>query len=330
MLQHNCNRRKTHKNKLPYSLTGLIFCKECGESMSGASATGGTGKRVGYYEHAATRKQEASLDHKLLKHKPRRIPLLKIEPAVWIEVKKFIQDENFSKDLLTRARAMQGLNETESKQKDFESKRSILDRQIALLAERIGKLPETIDPKPLFDQLAELQQTQAKINNELIQINNTTESENKPISFESLEVFRSALVDLINKGENDLKVRSAITKLIVHKIEILQDGFEIHFHVGEAYYNTALEGQTSSASFFVSFANAAGLKNKKTSEDELSEVFKFDYNKEQVSKSQLSELIYRDSSRRLTIGGAGRNRTGTGLLPQDFESSKSQLHTLYF
>ena len=323
MLEHNCNRRKTHKNKLPYGLTGLIFCKECGESMSGASATGGTGKRVGYYEHAATRKQEASLDYKLLKHKPRRIPLLKIEPAVWTEVKRFIQDEHFAKDLLTRAQTMQGLNETESKQKNFESKRGILDRQIALLAERIGQLPETIDPKPLFDQLAELQVAQAKINNELSQINKLNYPESRTVSFDSLDIFRSALVDLISKGENDLKVRSAIIKLIVHKIEILQDGFEIHFHVGEAHYNTALEDKSSNASFFVSFARADGFKNKKPSEGQPSEGFKFEYRDEQISKSKLSELIYRDSSRRLTNGGSGRNRTGTGLPPQDFESSKS-------
>lgn len=67
--------------------------------MSGASATSGTGKRVGYYEHLATRKNEASLNHKLLKHKPRRIPASKIEPVVWEEVKKFILDEAFAKDL---------------------------------------------------------------------------------------------------------------------------------------------------------------------------------------------------------------------------------------
>lgn len=307
MLEHNCNKRKTHTNKLAYSLTGLIFCKECGESMSGASATGGTGKRVGYYEHSATKKQESSLDYKLLKHKPRRIPLLKIEPLVWSEVKKFIQDENFAKDLLTRAKAMQGFNETESKQKDLESKRSILDRQIALLAERIGKLPETINPKPLYDQLAELQQAQTKINNELSQINDEIDSEMKTISFESLEVFRSALIDLISKGENDLKTRSAITKLIVHKIEILQDGFEIHFHVGEAHYNKALEGQTSNAAFFVSFVNSSSqvgaFKNKKPSELQSSEGLKFNVRSEKQPLLNAQNIFSGISSGRLTNGG---------------------------
>ncbi len=74
ILTANCNRRKTHKNKYPFTLSGLLECKHCGEKMSGASATGGTGKRVAYYEHLATRKTEASIRHKLLDHKPRPIP----------------------------------------------------------------------------------------------------------------------------------------------------------------------------------------------------------------------------------------------------------------
>jgi hypothetical protein len=53
------------------------------------------------------------------------------------------------------------------------------------------------------------------------------------------------------KGENDPKMRSDIIKLIVHKIEILKDGFEIHFHLGEAHNNNALQCQTLGATFFV-------------------------------------------------------------------------------
>ncbi len=200
-LKANCSRRKTHNNKFPFTLTGIIHCKECGERMSGASATGGTGKRVGYYEHLATRKNEASLEYKLLNHKPRRIPALKIEPAVWEEVKRFILDENFAKDLLARARQVQGLSEKESRSKELEVKRNILDRQIALLAERICKLPEAIDPTPLITELGELQQAQVKITEDLKQIVTQSDPESRPVSFENLELFRLGLRDLVMKGE---------------------------------------------------------------------------------------------------------------------------------
>ncbi len=296
MLKENCSRRKTHKNKFPFTLSGIIHCKECGERMSGASATSGTGKRIGYYEHLATKKNEASLNYKLLNHKPRRIPAVKLEPVVWDEVKKFILDESFVKNLLGRARAMQGLTGKESKSKELENKRLILDRQVSVLAERIAKLPETIDPKPLIDQLGELQQAQAKLvldskNLEL------SEQDRRLISFENLEIFRCGLKDLIMKGENDLQLRSLIIKIIVYKIEILKDGFEIHFHVGEAHFKAALGDQSPSAAFFVSYGKNMDLKSLKTKKPSGG------------SPPEGSKNLLDIRSSRLTNGGPDRDRT---------------------
>ncbi|MBL7554738.1 MAG: recombinase family protein [Bdellovibrionaceae bacterium] len=263
ILEANCSRRKTHKNKFPFTLTGIIECKECGEKMSGASATGGTGKRVGYYEHVATRKKESTINYKLLDHKPRRIPALKLEPFVWEEVKNFVFNDEFSSNLLARAKAMQGINEREIKLKEFEQKSKSLDRQISLLAERIANLPEAINPEPLINKLGELQEEQKKIQKEQKYFEAKSNDKGNVISFESLELFRLGLKDLILKAEHDLDLRSKIMKLIVHKIEILTDGFEIHFRVGENHYTTALEENSSNASFFVSFSDGAGKKNPK-------------------------------------------------------------------
>lgn len=311
MLEANCSRRKTHNNKFPFTLTGILECKECGEKMSGASATGGTGKRVGYYEHLATRKNEASLNHKLLNHKPRRIPAAKIEPVVWEEVKNFVMSEEFVQNLLLRARGMQGLDDKDAKSKELDAKLKAITRQIELLAERIAKLPETIDPEPLIDQLGELQSRQGKLTTELKAAAEAVGPEAKLVSFENLEIFRRGLKELIMKGELDPELRSKITKLIVHKIEILKDGFEIHFHVGEAHYNQAL-GKFPNASFFVSLAqgsNPGSFKNKKPSDGIPSEGFSLILNGFNDSHRQLSKNLVDTSSRRLTNGGLGRNRT---------------------
>lgn len=40
-------------------------------------------------------------------------------------------------------------------------------------------------------------------------------------------------------------------------------------------------------------------------------------------EAKILNLVRRGGSTSVTIGGSGRNRTGTGLPPQDFESSKS-------
>ncbi len=299
ILKDNCCRRKTHNNRYPYILTGLVRCKECGERMSGASATSCTGKRVAYYEHLATRKKESSINHKLLQHKPRRIPALKIQPIVWDEVKKFILDESFAKDLLKRAQSTQALSEMDLKHKELKNKFDIISRQILVLAERIGKLPEMIDPKPLIDELGTLQQSQMKIKSGIEECTHKSDVDSKPINFESLEIFRRGLADLISKAEIDLAMQAALVKSIIHKIEVLVDGFEIHFHVGEAHYTQALGDYSSNASYFLGSS-------------------KIVLNESEVLKYSASRILMRDSSRRLTNGGPGENRTPTSLRTLDF------------
>ncbi len=324
ILTSNCSRRQTHKNKLPFALSGLIFCKECRERMSRASATGGTGKRVGYYDHSATKKEEGSIDHKLLDHKPRRIPLLKIETAVWKEIKYFLEDDRFANQLLATARSQKGSNDVESRQRYLENKKSTLSRQISLLAERIGKLPEAIDPAPLFQQLADLQEEQCKTEQSLKSVRSDQSTEDEPLTFDGLTEFRRVLKNLLDRAENDFKIRSSITKLVVDKINVSTDGFDLYFNLGDSLYKEALSDTTSRASFFGSYASSdARCKNKKPSEESSSQDFKFDPIEKQVYNRLTSQNINRDSSSLLTIGGSGRTRTDTGVSPQDFESSKS-------
>jgi hypothetical protein len=120
----------------------------------------------------------------------------------------------------------------------------------------------------------------------------------EPVSFENLESFRQGLRDLIQKGESDPTIKSAIIKTIVHRILILKDGFEIHFHVGQTHY-LAL-GNSPGASFFVSFSTS---KYKKPSAG-------------LPTEGSILESICPESrnfkvsgSRRLTNGGGNRDRT---------------------
>lgn len=250
LLKENCSRRKTHENKYPYLLSGITFCKECGERMSGASATSHTGKKFGYYEHLATKKNEAVLEEKLLKHSPRRVPADKLEIAVWSEVKKFILDRAFTENLLVRAKSISENKSTFDEARDLSLKIGALDRQITVLAERLSKLPADMDMQPIVDQMKELQSKKAGFVEKSKEAKEKVEVQT-PLSLQTHEIFKSGLENLILKGENDPKMRSDIIKLIVHKIEILKDGFEIHFHVGQAHYDNALKGQTLGATFFV-------------------------------------------------------------------------------
>jgi hypothetical protein len=99
-----------------------------------------------------------------------------------------------------------------------------------------------------------------------------------------------------NRGESDPTIKSAIIKTVVHKILIMKDGFEIHFHVGQTHYSAL--GASPGASFFVSFSTP---KNKKPSVGNPTEGSNF------YSISPASHFLKVSGSRRLTNGGADRD-----------------------
>lgn len=199
---------------------------------------------------------------------------------------------------------------------DLQLKIGALDRQISVLAERMAKLPEDMDMQPIVDQMKELQAkrfgfvAKAKAVKEKVEVQ-------EPLSFGTHELFKSGLENLIIKGEKDPQMRSDIIKLIVHKIEILKDGFEIHFHVGQAHYDNALKGQTLGATFFVYVQGkgwvdrAVGVKvgGEKAKEDP--SVFKGPSGgfSNFGIESQNLNFFKRVGSSRLTNGAVGRTRT---------------------
>ena len=75
------------------------------------------------------------------------------------------------------------------------------------------------------------------------------------------------------------------------------DGFEIHFHVGQTHYETALEASASSASFFVPFSDGVGSRQAPKG-------ILFDLNNSR-------KFLGVKRSTRLTNGGGNRDRTTT-------------------
>ena len=317
ILKNNCSKRKTHSNKYPFTLSGLIKCSVCGENMAGASATGGNGKRVPYYEHTTTRKIEASLNYKLIDHKPRRIPALIIEDLVWLEVKRFLLDQKFSEMLLSLAKNRYKQNDQNTELDKVLKKKIQTEKQIQVLAERISDLPEGLDPKPLYQKLADLQKGLIKLQSDLQAQEFSKATSDSVIQNDDFASFKEKLKKHTDLAENNPAIRSAIIKIIVHKIEIKPNGFDIHFNFGENHFNEAL-GHTPSASIFVSVDLKTKMPSVELSAEGanfVSKVFKGRY---AVGKNE--SLV---GSGSLTNGGSSRNRTDTGLLPQDFESSKS-------
>lgn len=251
LLCKNRHHKRTHgENRYPYTLSGVTFCEQCGERMSGKSAHGSAGK-IGYYEHTKVGRLQSGNPERMKTHNPHRVPAIKIEPIVWKEVKRFVLGDAFAKDLLERARLMQEAKNYLDEVGKLRQKVKLTEGQIEVLAERISTLPKEMDLKPLLDQLTRLQKSKIDIEATYNEFATKEPEQDTPVSFENLALFRNGLRRLIEKGEQDKNAQTAIIKKIVHKITIKPDGFEIHFHVGHAYYSRELGANAPSSLLFL-------------------------------------------------------------------------------
>lgn len=237
LLRKNCHHKKTHgENRYPYTLSGITFCSQCNERMSGKSAHGKGGK-VGYYEHIKTARLQSGNPEKIATHRPHRVPAAKLESLVWQQVKQFILSDAFASDLLDSAKLMQENNNHSDDISKLRQKVKLVENQIEVLAERISILPKELDLKPFLDQLSKLQKAKTDFEAEVKKQEAAKPKLDDPISFENLKAFRKGLKSLVEKAEFEKSIQTAIIKRVVHKITIRPDGFEIHFHVGKDYYS---------------------------------------------------------------------------------------------
>lgn len=126
---------------------------------------------------------------------------------------------------------------------------SLTQGQVEVLTERIAGLPKAIDPAPLFEQLSKLQKAKTEQQAALIEAEKAKPLQDEPVNLESLVIFRKDLKRLIERGELDKSIQTAIVHKVVHKITVQPNGFEIHFHIGNSHYQREL-GQTPGSSFF--------------------------------------------------------------------------------
>ncbi len=157
ILDKNRRKYKPHKaGKLPFVFSGIVFCKSCGSSMPGKSATGNCGK-VGYYEHSWATKRDSTLTEKIFRCDPHRIPAKKFEPVAWQKVIEFITDASFIRRILEKVRERHDENPKRKDIKRLKAKTSGVSSQIEALSERLAELPKGISATPIYKQLERLQ-----------------------------------------------------------------------------------------------------------------------------------------------------------------------------
>lgn len=158
LLSKNKSKLKpfNENSKHCYLLSGISYCKTCGDSLPGKTATGRI-KRVFYYEHGWATKRNAGLSKELLTCEPKRILASKIEPIVWHEVVKFLTTpkmlEEMKKEIEEKSVGDGGLKERER----IKAKISGLNSQLDALTERLSMLPKSISPTSFFKQMEKIE-----------------------------------------------------------------------------------------------------------------------------------------------------------------------------
>ncbi|MDD4974832.1 MAG: recombinase zinc beta ribbon domain-containing protein [Bacteriovorax sp.] len=152
----NTLRPFNENSKHCYLVSGISFCKTCGDSLSGKTATGRS-CRVFYYEHGWATKRNAGLSKTFLTCEPKRILANKIEPLVWQEVVKFLTTstmlEEMRKEIIKKSKGDEGLKERER----IKAKISGLNSQLDTLTERLSLLPKTVSPLSFFKQMEKIE-----------------------------------------------------------------------------------------------------------------------------------------------------------------------------
>lgn len=236
LLEKNHMRKKPPSTtRYPYTLSGFLFCKTCGDRLCGKSAHGKGGK-IAYYEHAWSTKAQSCLSKKTFSCEPNRILAKKIEPIVWSDIRRMLLSPDYARIIFEEAKAKYSGGDIQAKEiEKLKGKIANLQSQIEATTERVTELPKGIDAKSFYDQILKLQEYKRAFENQLETLAANQQSQEAPINYEDFKKFTEGLKTLTEKC-TDPNDQAAIARKLIEKIEVTPDGILIHYHVGETHY----------------------------------------------------------------------------------------------
>jgi site-specific DNA recombinase len=231
-------RRSRYLGKrYPYLLSGLLNCGVCGECLPGKSAHGNGGK-IPYYEHAWTVNRQACLKQKSYKHKPVRVSATKLEKEVWERISSLVLNEEVAKSIVNEARNVHEKRSRSKEAEQLKQKLLIIDGQLEALAEHLSKIPKSVSPAPIFAQMQRLeeQKVTAQLSLETL-LGSVGALCDMPAQ---LKDYKKLLESVRNSWSENLShdTKSQILRRLVHRIEVLAEGFRIHYYTGKNHVNS--------------------------------------------------------------------------------------------
>ena len=239
LLKKNCGAKKAKSpNRYPFLLTGLVFCKACGESMTGKSAHGNGGK-IPYYDHSSLHRRFQCTTEKPAPCGPNRVQAAKLEPAIWEEIERLLKNPFLGKRLIQDANAVHTQAQKSSELHQLRGKIHGLKLRIEGLAERLSELPKTVSAAPIYAQMEKLEGEKARAVMRLSQCEAGSDTHDEPVELSEYREFLKSLNQLA-RDEKATDSRCKIVQALIHRIEITSEGYEVKFHAGKQYVEGGL------------------------------------------------------------------------------------------
>ncbi len=221
-----------------YSLSGISFCKTCGDSLPGKTATGRASK-VFYYEHGWATKRNATLSKKFFDCEPKRVLANKIEPLVWQEVVKFLTSPKMLGEMRSELEAKNKGDEGTKEKDRIKAKISGLNSQLDALTEKLSMLPKSVSPASFFKQMEKISLLKQELDEKLLKLDiGTSKPNHSLVKEQTFEQFSAHWKRYLATANDEMKKK--IIHKFIRKIEIGKNEVTIHWLVDEDHYKSEL------------------------------------------------------------------------------------------
>jgi site-specific DNA recombinase len=238
-IKGNFQKKKPHqKSRYPYTLSGLVFCKRCGEVMCGKSAHGRT-KKVGYYEHSWSMRKDAALTQKSLDcGMHRRVPAKIIEALVHEKIEELLLREDLAVELILDVQKLhKESNAHNDKEKKLKKELASYSTQLETLAERLAKLPTNVPADEIYKTMRLIGEKKEKVSRELDVFSSSDRlGQEVPVELKDYEQFVKAMKVMWFNPESNAELKEKIIKKFIARIEVDVDKIFIDYWMGKGFY----------------------------------------------------------------------------------------------
>ncbi len=260
-LKKNLSKKKPHsKKRYPYLLSGITFCKTCGDAMCGKSAHGNGGK-IGYYEHSWATKRNSTLTKKIFDCDPRRVLAKKLEPLVTEKVESVLFQDQFVRTLFEKLKTKVKESSSVSEVNSLKAQIYGFNSQIDALAERLSELPKEVTAAPIYKQMANLEKRKTEALELLDKLSDASDSDFL-VSLNDYQSFVRDLRELWISANSATK--SKIIQRLIHRVEVGVDSVVIHYNVDKRNLGPKIKKPDSKSGFFKNYSDTLGGSNSLT------------------------------------------------------------------